>query len=82
MRVCANYSHGSGNYKFALSQYELAYRQTPGDYLLCLCIAIAYLNRASQGKQTINKNTLVTQVWAASATVPHLRPVLAWERGC
>jgi len=59
--VCANYSHGSGNYKFALSQYELAYRQTPDDYLLCLCIAIAYLNMASQGKQTINKNTLVTQ---------------------
>ena len=62
MRVCANCSHGSGNYKFALSQYELVYRQSPQDYLLCLCVAVTYLNMASQARQSINRNTLVTQV--------------------
>ena len=80
MRVCANYSHGSSNYKFALSQYELAYRQLPDDYLLCLCISIDYLNMACQLKQSCNKNTLVTQVQAVYLASFPGRSV-AWERG-
>jgi hypothetical protein len=61
MRVLSNYSHMSGHYKFALSQYEMAYRENKGDYLLVLCIAIIYVNMACQVKQSSNRNAIIIQ---------------------
>ena len=46
---------------FLIAQYELAYRENPNDYLLCLCISVVYLQIVLQ-KQTLKKNTLVVQV--------------------
>lgn len=45
----------------SLAQYELAYRENPNDYLLCLCVAVVYVNIALQ-KHSLNKNILVIQV--------------------
>lgn len=63
MRVLSNYSHTSGHYKFALSQYEMAYRENKNDYLLVLCIAIVYVNMACQIRQSSNRNTIIVQVY-------------------
>ena len=64
MRVLSNYSHMSGHYRFALSQYEMAYRENKNDYLLVLCIAIVYVNMACQVrlKQSSRRNTIIIQV--------------------
>ena len=62
MRVLSNYSHVSGHYKFALSQYEMAYRENKSDYLLVLCIAIVYINMACQTRQSSNRNAIIVQV--------------------
>ena len=61
MRVSANNSLTCSSYKMALSQYELAYRQAPSEYLLSLCIGLVYLNMACQNK-IMYRNALVTQV--------------------
>lgn len=62
MRVLSNYSHVSSHYKFALSQYEMAYQENKRDYLLVLCIAIMYINMACQGRHPPKKNAVITQV--------------------
>ena len=75
LRISANYSLITSSYKFALgkmlavlvvhvvypAQYELAYKHTPNDYLLCLCVGVVYANFAIQ-KHTIHRNTLTLQV--------------------
>lgn len=60
LRISANYSLIASSYKFALAQYELAYKQTSEDYMLCLCIAVVYANLALQ-KHSLHRNTLVMQ---------------------
>ncbi|KAL5457215.1 hypothetical protein EMCRGX_G034460 [Ephydatia muelleri] len=57
MWIHGNYSYISGNYKLALSLYERVYRTDPGNYLLCLCIAVVYLSLASQRRHSVIKNT-------------------------
>jgi general transcription factor 3C polypeptide 3 (transcription factor C subunit 4) len=60
IRISANYSLMNGSYKFALAQYEVAYRSDPNDYLLCLCIAVVYVHLLVQ-KNAQCRNTLALQ---------------------
>ena len=40
----------------------MAYRENRDDYMLALCVAIMYINMASQTKHPPNRNAVVTQV--------------------
>lgn len=65
MRILANYSMTSTgvNIRFCLSQFEKAFREGGGkDPLLCLCIAVVYINSGSQVKNPPNRNAVVTMV--------------------
>ena len=62
MRFLSNYSHVSSHYKFALSQYEMAYKKHSDDYMLVLCIAVMYVNMACVRKQPPVRNAVTTQV--------------------
>ena len=44
-----------------IAQYEIAYKQDPDNYILCLCIAVVYCNLSLQ-KHSLHRNTLVLQV--------------------
>ena len=51
------------NYRFCLSQFEKEFQEGGGkDYLLSLCIAIVYINVASQVKNPPNRNAVITMV--------------------
>ncbi len=65
MRILANYSMTSAgiNIRFCLSQFEKEFREGRGkDPLLSLCIAVVYINSASQVKNPPNRNAVVTMV--------------------
>ena len=65
LRIHANYSLATNNYRFSLCLYEQCYRQQSSDHLTCLCIACVYFNMASQ-KGAMNRNQLVLQVTQTS----------------
>jgi general transcription factor 3C polypeptide 3 (transcription factor C subunit 4) len=60
LRIHANYSLATSNYKFALCLYDQSYRRLPDDYLTCLCMGSVYFSMASQ-KWATDRNQLVLQ---------------------
>ena len=75
MRILANYSMTSAgvNIRFCLNQFEKEFREGGRkDPLLSLCIAIVYINSATQVKNPPNRNAVVTMVSTTNEEPPEL----------